>query len=154
MELDDVWWTRLSTALDGVASVPTCRVAVRQEYLDRAMPHYLGVPLDTTPPAWRTAHGDLHWANLTGPRLTVLDWEGWGLAPAGYDAALLHAYSLLVPETAAEVRHRLGHVLGTPAGRFAELVVITELLQSVDRGDHLELERALRARLTRLLGQG
>ncbi|WP_256178263.1 hypothetical protein [Kitasatospora aureofaciens] len=146
-DLDDAWWDGLSTALDAIAAVPSHRVAVRQEYLDRGMPQYLGIPIETKVPAWTTAHGDLHWANLTGPTLTVLDWEGWGVAPAGYDAALLHAYSLLVPDTATEVRRWLGHILDTSSGRFAELVVITELLQTVARGDNLELEGPLRARL-------
>ncbi|MEZ0088978.1 hypothetical protein [Streptacidiphilus sp. EB129] len=151
--LDAAWWDGLSSALDAIAAVPTGRVAVRQEYLDRAMPLYLGMPIDTTAPAWSTAHGDLHWANLTSPGLTLLDWEGWGLAPTGYDAALLHAYSLLVPETAAKIRHHLGHVLDTPHGRFAELVVITELLQTTTRGDNLELEGPLRTRLACLTGR-
>ncbi|MEU5384191.1 hypothetical protein [Kitasatospora cineracea] len=151
-DLDDAWWDGLSTALDAIATVPSNRVAVRQEYLDRAMPQYLGVPIDTRAPAWTTAHGDLHWANLTGPALTVLDWEGWGIAPAGYDAALLHAHSLLVPETADQVRRRLRHVLDTPAGRFAELVVITELLQTTARGDNLDLEEPLRRRLSEITG--
>ncbi|MFE5580034.1 hypothetical protein [Kitasatospora sp. NPDC056531] len=149
-DLDDAWWDGLSTALDAIAAVPSDRVAVRQEYLDRAMPQYLGISIDTKAPAWMTAHGDLHWANLTGPALTVLDWEGWGAAPAGYDAALLYSYSLLVPETAAQVRSRLGHVLDTPTGRFAELVVITELLQTITRGDNLDLEGVLRSRLSAL----
>ncbi|WP_327065467.1 hypothetical protein [Kitasatospora sp. NBC_01302] len=149
-DLDDAWWNGLSTALDAIAAVPSNRVAVRQEYLDRAMPEFLGTPVDTKVPAWTTAHGDLHWANLTGPTLTILDWEGWGTAPAGYDAALLHSYSLLVPDTATEVRQRLGHILDTPVGRFAELVVITELLQTVSRGDNLDLNGPLRARLSEL----
>ncbi|GAA2111930.1 hypothetical protein GCM10009759_54290 [Kitasatospora saccharophila] len=149
-DLDDAWWDGLSTALDAVAAVPSTRVAVRQEYLDRAMPQYLGVPIDTRVPAWTTAHGDLHWANLTSPTLAVLDWEGWGVAPAGYDAAVLHSYSLLVLETAAEVRRRLGRVLDTPAGRFAELVVITELLQTTARGDNLDLAGPLRGRLSEI----
>ncbi len=147
-DLDHTWWDGLSTALDAIAAVPSDRVAVRQEYLDRAMPQYLGIPIDTRVPAWTTAHGDLHWANLTGPTLTVLDWEGWGVAPAGYDAALLYSYSVLVPDTAAQVRHRLAHILDTPAGQFAELVVITELLQTITRGDNLDLEEPLRRRLS------
>ncbi|MEV7357899.1 hypothetical protein [Kitasatospora sp. NPDC088264] len=147
-DLDGAWWDELGTALDAIAAVPSDRVAVRQEYLDRAMPQYLGIPMDTRVSAWTTAHGDLHWANLTGPTLTVLDWEGWGVAPAGYDAAVLHSYSLLVPDTAAQVRHRLAHILGTPAGQFAELVVITELLQTTTRGDNLDLEEPLRRRLS------
>ncbi|MFI9160486.1 hypothetical protein [Kitasatospora aureofaciens] len=147
-DLDDAWWDGLSTALDAITTVPSDRVAVRQEYLDRAMPQYLGIPIDTKVPTWTTAHGDLHWANLTGPALTVLDWEGWGVAPAGYDAALLYSYSLLVPDTATQVRHRLAHILDTPAGQFAELVVITELLQTTTRGDNLDLEEPLRRRLS------
>ncbi|MEV7783286.1 hypothetical protein [Kitasatospora sp. NPDC088351] len=149
-DLDDTWWDALSTALDAIVTVPSERVAVRQEYLDRAMPQYLGMEIDTKAPAWTTAHGDLHWANLTGPTLTILDWEGWGIAPAGYDAALLYSYSLLVPTTAAEARRRLGHILDTAAGRFAELVVITELLQTTTRGDNLDLEKPLRRRLSEI----
>ncbi len=149
--LDDGWWSGLSRALDAVSTVPTTRIAVRQEYLDRAMPEFLGIAIATDPLAWSTAHGDLHWANLTAPALHILDWEGWGLAPVGYDAAMLHTYSLLVPETAARVRAALARVLDTPAGRFSELAVITQLLQTITRGDNLDMETPLRARLAQLL---
>jgi hypothetical protein len=151
-ELSDAWWASLRSALDTLAAVPTDRVAVRQAYLDRAMPQFLGQEIDTTVPAWSTAHGDLHWANLTRPTLTILDWEGWGAAPAGFDAAMLHTYSLLVPDVSARVRQHLAHVLNTPPGRFAELVVITQLLQTNSRGDNLELEGPLRQRAAELLG--
>lgn len=147
--LTATWWSGLRTALDCLSNVRTERTAVRQAYLDRAMPKYLaflGGPVPTAPPAWSTAHGDLHWANLAGPGLSILDWEGWGTAPAGYDAALLHAYSLAVPEIAERVRRELSDILASEAGRFAELVVITELLQSAERGDHPELVPALRER--------
>jgi hypothetical protein len=36
--------------------------------------------------------------------LRLLDFEGWGQAPAGFDAATLHSYSLLVPAIAVRVR--------------------------------------------------
>ncbi|GAA2102170.1 hypothetical protein GCM10009759_36500 [Kitasatospora saccharophila] len=151
-DLDAAWWPGLAGALDLVAVVRTSRVAVRQEYLDRAMPRFLGASVNATVPAWSTAHGDLHWANLVAPSLSILDWEGWGVAPVGFDAAMLHTYSLLVPETAAQVRRHLGHVLDTPAGRFSELAVIAMLLQTVQRGDNLDLERSLRERASLLLG--
>ncbi|WP_437086841.1 phosphotransferase [Streptomyces sp. enrichment culture] len=144
-----VWWSELHTALACVSAVRTDRTAVRQAYLDRAMPKYLAFldgPVPTVPRRWSTAHGDLHWANLCGPELGILDWEGWGIAPAGYDAALLHAYSIGVPETAERVRREFFSVLDTEDGRFSELVVITELLQSAERGDGLELVAALRRR--------
>lgn len=147
--LPTAWWSELRKALVGLSAVHTDRVAVRQAYLDRAMPMYLAFldgPVSTTPPAWSTAHGDLHWANLAGPGLGILDWKGWGTAPAGYDAAMLHAYSLGVPKTARRVRRELATVLDSESGRFAELVVITELLQSAERGDNPELVPALRQR--------
>ncbi|MFF3717074.1 aldo/keto reductase [Streptomyces prasinus] len=148
-------WSGLSSGmftvsdLTALAEVRTDRMAVRQAYLDRAMPKYLaflGGPVPTAPPAWSTAHGDLHWANLAGPELGILDWEGWGAAPVGYDAALLHAYSTGAPETAERVRRELSALLDSEGGRFAELVVITELLQSAERGDNLQLVPALRQR--------
>lgn len=157
LSLTAAWWSGLRTAIGGLSTVRTERTAVRQAYLDRAMPKYLaflGRPVPTVPPAWSTAHGDLHWANLAGPQLSILDWEGWGTAPAGYDAALLHAYSLAVPETAERVRRELSDILASEAGRFAELVVITELLQSAERGDNRELVPALRQRAGEVSGLG
>lgn len=76
------------------------------------------------------------------------------MAPAGYDAALLHAYSLAVPEVAERVRSELSDILASEAGRFAELVVIAELLQSAERGDNQELVTALRERAGQIFGHG
>lgn len=76
------------------------------------------------------------------------------MAPAGYDAALLHAYSLAVPEVAERVRSELSDILASEAGRFAELVVIAELLQSAERGDNQELVTALRERAGQVFRPG
>ncbi|MGH3885275.1 MAG: hypothetical protein ACRDSZ_01695 [Pseudonocardiaceae bacterium] len=62
---------------------------------------------------WSTAHGDLQWANLTAPAPYLLDWEGWGIAPAGYDAATLYCYSLLAPNTARRVYETFTDILDT-----------------------------------------
>ncbi|MFB6957669.1 hypothetical protein ACFCYB_11615 [Streptomyces sp. NPDC056309] len=51
-----------------------------------------------------TAHGNLHTANLTTATPQLLDQERFGLAPSGYDAAMLLAYSLLAPGFAQRVR--------------------------------------------------
>lgn len=156
-ELSPTWWAGLTDALIGVAKTPTDRIVVRQEYLHRAMPQFLPLPpgaaFDATVPRWETAHGDLHWANLTAPELLILDWEGWGKAPAGFDAAMLHTYSLLVPTVTARIQEQLGETLDTPEGRFAELAVITMLLQTNTRGDNLELADALHVRANHLLSR-
>lgn len=152
-DLPPAWWAALRAALDNVGTVPTNRCTTKQDYLDWAMPKFLGTRIDTRPPAWATAHGDLHWANLCGPQLQIFDWEGWGLAPVGYDAAMLHNCTLLVPGVAERVRSELADVLHTPTGRFAELVAITELLHSTTRGDNLPLAGPLRKRASHLLGE-
>ncbi|MFC1407166.1 MULTISPECIES: hypothetical protein [Streptacidiphilus] len=148
------WWADLRRSLDTLSEVETDREAVRQHRLDRLMPLLLGARVEThSPIAWTTCHGDFHFANLCGPSLLLLDWEGWGRAPAGYDAARLHIAALFTPRTAQRVRTELAAHLDTPAGRFAELVVITELLEAVSQGTGVELGSALRARAQLLLGR-
>ncbi|RZB18670.1 hypothetical protein StrepF001_16735 [Streptomyces sp. F001] len=136
------WWESLCTDLEYVSGIPTDRVAVRQEWVDRTVPRFLHMPGPRITD-WKTAHGDLHTANLTSLTPYLLDWEGFGLAPAAYDAAMLLAYSLLVPAFAHRVRDAFP-VLKTESGRVAQVIVITELLQSASRGDHLELVPGLR----------
>jgi hypothetical protein len=148
------WWTAVRTALVQITTVATSRYTITRDYLRHAMPRYLGIPIDPDPPVpWTTAHGDFHFANITAPDLEIFDFEGWGLAPAGYDAATLHSYSLLVPATAARIRRELAGLLKTPAGRHAELVAITELLDATGRGEHTALAEPLRHRAGSLLGR-
>ena len=109
--------------------------------MDRAIPECVGIPAPAVT-CWTTAHADLHWANLTEP-LRLLDWEGWGQVPEGFDAATLYAYSLLQEDVATRVRDAFP-ILGSPAGLAAEATVCAQLLQTVARGDNLTLENQLR----------
>ncbi|MER5601670.1 hypothetical protein [Streptomyces sp. NPDC002265] len=140
-QLPDAWWQELTGTLEKVSTVSTDRVAVRQQYMDRAIPQFVGVPAPAVT-CWTTAHADVHWANLTKP-LRLLDWEGWGRAPEGFDAATLYAYTRLQPDTAARVR-AVFPILGSPAGLAAEATMCAQLLQTVTRHDNLALEDQLR----------
>ncbi|MFF7888161.1 hypothetical protein ACH40F_43765 [Streptomyces sp. NPDC020794] len=140
-KLPDSWWNDLAGTLEKVAAVDTGRVAVRQQYMERAIAEFVGIPAPAVS-CWTTAHADLHWANLT-EQLRLPDWEGWGRSPEGFDAATLYAYSLLQPDAAARVR-AVFPVLGSPAGLAAEATVCAQLLQTVARGDNLVLEDRLR----------
>ena len=64
--------------------------------------------MDTTVTEWATSHGDLHWGNITAPRLCLLDWADWGLAPRGNDAACLWGSALAAPDTADRVHAECG----------------------------------------------
>ncbi|MEI5135189.1 hypothetical protein RB199_27110 [Streptomyces libani] len=148
-DLPDIWWQDLHLALTHIALVGTDRQAVREEYIRRRVPEFTGVtPGEIT---WTTAHGNLHWANLTGPALTLLDWEGWGTAPIGYDAATLYLHSLPVPDVAERIRKEFAHVLDTPPGRIGELTACTEILQAAPRVPfYADLADDVRQHLSRL----
>jgi hypothetical protein len=86
---------------------------------------------------WATAHADLNWANLTGPRLWILDWEDWGRAPRGLDAANLWFGSLAVPQIADKVYQGRRHDLDSRTGQVMQLFKCAELLAWADEREPL-----------------
>ncbi|MBO2455434.1 phosphotransferase [Actinomadura barringtoniae] len=156
IDLPHEWWSRLRQASNLVTQTPapdTRPPVISQDYIHRTIPRYLGeVDINTTVQRWSLAHGDLHWANLTGPQLTILDWEGFGPAPHGFDAAHLHAYTLPVPDLAARVRATFADVLSTQDGRLVELTVAAILLQAAERDPvHARLSPLVHAHVRGLL---
>ena len=79
-----------------------------------------------------TAHGDFHWANLTAPTLSILDWENWGRAPRGYDVANLIASTAYDPVLMQRLESAFADELETPSGRVAQLSVCANMLNFVD----------------------
>ncbi|WP_225995106.1 aminoglycoside phosphotransferase family protein [Streptomyces arboris] len=151
LDLPDTWWADLRDALAVTATVPTHRQAVRQQWIDRHFSRLLGIP--TVPvTSWTTGHGDLHFGNLLGPPLVIIDWEGFGRMPSGFDAGLLHAYSLTMPATADRIRAAIPDVFGTQEGHVGELVALAQLLQVSERGGHPELTPHLARRAEQLSG--
>ncbi|MEU1439652.1 hypothetical protein ABZ438_37130 [Streptomyces sp. NPDC005786] len=142
VDLTVSWLRTIRTNLDTIAATPTDRTAVRQQWIDRAVPTYTGRPAPQITD-WTCAHGDFHLANITASGV-ILDWEGFGMAPRGWDAALLHAYALAAPATADRIHLALADTLDTEAGHQALLIVAADLLQSVSRGDHPQLAGPLR----------
>jgi hypothetical protein len=107
--LPAAWWSTLSASLDALAVAETTRVAtlhtapITQARVAEEIRAVFGPAIDTTIERWVPAHADFAWANLTGPECWILDWEDWGLAPRGLDAAMLWAASLAVPGLAEQV---------------------------------------------------
>lgn len=139
VDLDDEWWHELSSSLNTLAAHPTDRICLDEQFVQRRLLAAFGVEIDTTRLTWSTAHGDLHWANLTAPRCWLLDWESWGSAPAGYDAALLLCASLLQPEITERVRASFADILDAHGGHVAQLLAAAKLLGLVEYGDHPDL---------------
>ncbi|MEV6160268.1 aminoglycoside phosphotransferase [Nonomuraea sp. NPDC052129] len=147
------WWTNLRTAVDALALHPTPRGEHDPWALARRVEAFYGRPLDLPEtPILRTEHTDLHWANLTRPRLWLLDWEHWGTAPAGYGAAVLYLHSFVVPAIAARVHDVFADVLDAPTGRLAQLSAAAHILDRAARsGDYPTLVSPVRAYAARLI---
>ncbi|MFD1425144.1 hypothetical protein ACFQ4J_15605 [Laceyella tengchongensis] len=139
IDLPEQWWLELRASLNTLSAIQTERKIGDQDRVTRRFLVFYGDDVESKVTHWITAHGDLHWANLMAPQLTILDWERWGKAPAGYDAATLYCYSLLVPEVAKRVYETFADILDTPEGILAQLYVITRLLSRIDKGDCIDL---------------
>ncbi|MDT0327004.1 hypothetical protein [Nocardiopsis lambiniae] len=110
-------------ALEHLARTDTDRVSLLQEDLDHSISEAFGTSIDTTISDWAIGHGDLHWANLTAPRLFLLDWDGWGMMPRGLDAAKLWESAFRVPDFTEEITQRLTPDLTSRDGKLSRLWV-------------------------------
>jgi hypothetical protein len=90
------------------------------------------VVVDSTIAEWTTAHADLTFANLTAPECWLLDWEDWGTAPRGLDAATLLVGSLAVPTLAGRIRREFADDLGSRSGQLVTLALCAELISYPD----------------------
>jgi hypothetical protein len=136
------WWRGLRDALDALSQHQTGRAITSQETVSRRLLAFFGDQVDPTVDRWVTAHGDLNWSNLTAPNLNLLDWESFGVAPAGYDAATLYVLSLRVPDTAASVHETFADVLDSPDGVRSQLHVIGRFLKRVELGEFADMAGA------------
>jgi hypothetical protein len=151
LDVPEHWWRDLQRSLDHVAATATTRRRTTQEEITRRLRIFWGDGVPSEVDHWDGAHGDLHWRNLTAPNLVLLDWEMWGLAPRGYDAATLLCHSLLHPPTAQEVMEQFSHVLDTPDGRVSQLAVAARILLRAEQGEYDALVQPLHDHLSKLL---
>ncbi|MES0836649.1 aminoglycoside phosphotransferase [Nocardiopsis tropica] len=130
--LPESWWTSLGAGLAELAVHTTDRVALNQIHLTRRVHEVYGTEVDTRIPdgEWACAHGDLGYANLTGPKLVLLDWESWGMAPIGWDAACLWSASLGVPEVADKVVEEFTEPLATKSGLLCRLLLCANVARA------------------------
>ena len=133
-DLSDKWWSTLNTSLDALSAAETDRIAtlhcvpMTQARLTEAVVKVFGDLIDTTVTEWAAAHADMSWANLTAPECWLLDWEDWGLAPRGLDAAMLWSNSLAVRQLATRIQQERRADLESRTGLLAQLYFCAEAL--------------------------
>ncbi|MGW0731821.1 hypothetical protein [Streptomyces sp. NPDC002851] len=133
-ELPDEWWKSLNTSLDALATHHTTRIAtpdtvtITQDLITQTIQRAFPQATNTSTEHWQPAHADLNWANMTAPRFSLFDWEDWGMAPRGLDAASLWGSSLAVPALAARVHRERRHDLASHDGKVMTLFVCAKIL--------------------------
>jgi hypothetical protein len=133
-DLSDEWWSTLNASLDALSTSETDRIAtlhcvpMTQARLTDAVVKMFGDVIDTTVTEWAADHADMSWANLTAPECWLLDWEDWGLAPRGLDAAMLWSNSLAVPQLATRIQQERRADLESTTGLLTQLYFCAEAL--------------------------
>ena len=132
----------LNSSLDTLAKHATTRVAtsaairITQERVSATI-YQVFPDVDTAIDEWATAHADFAWPNLTAPACVVLDWEDWGLAPCGYDAATLRGESLAVPALADRIYQERRTDLDSRSGQLSQLYYCAKAIAAGERSDPL-----------------
>jgi hypothetical protein len=150
LELDDRWLRTMRSSMEALEAWPTDRVCIRAEKVRRALLMVAGTRVDSTVERWTTVHGDWHWCNITAPVCCILDWESWGLGPAGFDAATLYVSSLLVPAVADRLSEAFRDVLDTHDGRISQLVAAQHLLAGIEYGHDEDMADRLHELIARI----
>ena len=133
-EVSDAWIASLKDALSSLAKIETKRSRYQPQRVEWMIRNCFGSRAPCIADEWCVAHGDLQWSNLTAPSLTLLDWECWGHAPRGYDAAYLIATSCANPELVRRLERAFVHDLETPSGRVARLTALANLIGLIKAG--------------------
>ncbi|MFF8745594.1 hypothetical protein [Streptomyces californicus] len=132
--LSEEWWRAFGASLDALARNTTGRVAtpdtltITQGLLTESIRGVFPEAIDTAVARWVPAHADLNWANMSAPVFSLFDWEDWGNAPQGLDAATLWAASLAVPALADRVRSERRHDFESRDGKLMTLFVCAKIL--------------------------
>jgi hypothetical protein len=132
-ELPESWRRQLNASLNALAAQSTVRTAtpdtvtITQELVTETIRSVFGGGFDTTVESWVPAHADLNWANMTAPAFCLFDWEDWGNAPRGLDAASLWGNALAVPALAERVLHERSADFESRDGKLMMLFVCAKI---------------------------
>ncbi|KOU17394.1 hypothetical protein ADK52_31915 [Streptomyces sp. WM6372] len=132
--LPDAWWEALNASLDALAAQRTPRIAtpdtvtITQEQVTQTLGEVFPGIADMRIERWAPAHADLTWANVMGPEFSIIDWEDWGMAPRGLDAATLWGNALAVPTLADRVHHERHADLESRDGKLMQLFFLSKIV--------------------------
>ncbi len=152
--LESQWWKQLENAITTIQAKQTDRTYIEYGRFARILKERFGLKVKLPLTSWQTAHGDLHWANLTAPEFSILDWETWGGAPYGFDVAYLHVFSLTQPEILTKLKDVFPVVVAKPEYDIALLYIAAEVMGALNIEGRSEEHRiALKREAERVLAE-
>jgi hypothetical protein len=147
VDLPDSWWKALHAGLEPLRRLTATErmtTDARERYFRDYLLALFGVEIDPDRTEMAMSHGDLHFGNLTAPDLVILDWEIWGWAPAGYDAAHLLCSAILHPDIVERIQTEFADILNTYSGAVAQIVAASKYLHHVQEGQFPEVAVPIR----------
>jgi hypothetical protein len=143
-ELPDSWWAVMRESLTALGAHKTERVGMSQAHLTKRINEVFD-GVESTVDEWTTAHTDVHWGNVTVDG-DLIDWEDWGAAPRGHDAACLWQSALPDPALAARIQHEFAADMQTRSGKLAQLLQCANAIRiAARRGAPTPLSEPARA---------
>lgn len=135
---DSWWWLDLRASLEALTHQSTARTAVSQHEITAQITTLAGEHVDTRVPEWDwvAVHGDFCWPNLTSTAV-ILDWENWGLAPRGWDAATLWGLCLPYPALTEHQTTAFAEQLHCRSGQLCRLAWCSSALAATSARDDL-----------------
>jgi hypothetical protein len=126
------WIASLKQALDALRTFETNRTSTSADQVSALIKDRFGPGAEHRADEWHCAHGDLHWSNVTYPDFMLLDWEHWGLAPRGFDAANLLVSSCAQPELVQKIVTAFAADLDSRSGRVALLAALARRFRDIE----------------------
>jgi hypothetical protein len=93
VQISESWINDLTASLNCLGSYASTRTFLKQKMLEDWLFARHRIQCEFPQGQWRLSHNDLNWSNVTGPILSILDWEWHGYSPVGYDPGRLIAFA-------------------------------------------------------------
>lgn len=128
VSLNADWYTQLRQSLEQLQSQPAAAESPALYHAQAKIRTTFGKTLNT--PHWNAVvHGDLHWANVTGLPLVILDWEYGGLGPQGFDVAFLLCLALDNRDATQQLHTHFDDWLQGPSGQWSQVYACARIIE-------------------------
>lgn len=153
--LESSWWVQLADTIKKIQARQTDRICYPDSFIAGHLMERFGLTLRLPLSLRQTAHGDPHWANLTAPDVSLIDWDYWGQAPYATDVATLHVFSTPQSAVLAKLKDVFSAVMAMPEYDLTFLFIASTLMRKFDlRGMYRALQPDLLREAKQILEQG